>query len=235
MKITLSNDLTLQIITREDNRKAQDESIIAEVIINDCYWLKRMKSLKPKVLIDIGGHIGCWGIYAKSLFPDAKLIAVEPNKESYGLYQINAKENGLTNYEIINAAVEYNKDKKFLVQGVASTGGCWNVSKDKVGHICSRQDMRVIDQNIQMITIEEILRDIHKVDISKWDSEGAELRAFRNMLPETRNKFEILVGEYHTEQNAHSLKKELNVLFPNHHIKINHSPKIGWFRMIREK
>lgn len=241
MKIKTFNNVLLEIVTREKGRNL-DEDVIAEVISGDCYWLRKMGHFNPKVLLDIGGHIGCWGVYAKSLFPDARLIAVEPNVESYELYKQNAEINKLTNYEIINAAVEYDESRHILLHGGGggqSAAGCTTVTEEEAEEINKRvKTSRIAQRQVALVTIEELLKDIGRVDISKWDSEGAELRAFANMLPETRDKFEILVGEYHTHKSNQVLKKELNLLFPNHHVKLKCiNPTLwtrGMFRIVRE-
>ena len=57
------------------------------------------------LIIDCGAHIGISTLYFKKLYPQAKVIAFEPNPETFKLLELNVRQNNLRNVELVNAAV----------------------------------------------------------------------------------------------------------------------------------
>ena len=182
----------------------EDLKIISEVVAGDAYNLEELSGcIDPKVIFDIGGHIGTFGVYAKSKWPDAKLIAVEPCKESAMLYRKNLEANGFKKKSVvINAGISYDKNKTCLVHSPKTTGG--HLLRSKLdAEIYTTESYRgyngIDDYNVKTITIEEICEkyNINEVGLAKWDCEGGEVDAFLNMNEETRERFRYMVGEYH--------------------------------------
>lgn len=205
-----------KIHTRID-RSDQDQHVIDEVIKNDSYHLHKLKQAipEPKVMLDVGGHIGTFGILSKFLFPNAHLIAVEPDKESFELYCMNMEENGYKNTKIINAAISYSSNKTYLMGGNSATGG---------GMMKTRQEAEVLEKagryhitysDVRLITLEDILNPYESVGLAKWDCEGGEREAFANMLDETAKKFNYMVGEYHIQGGSSAFVDLVKVGFPN--------------------
>lgn len=182
----------------------EDLKIISAVVSGDEYNIEELADcIYPEVILDIGGHIGSFGVYAKSKWPDAKLIAVEPCKESAQLYRKNLKVNGLDkNSIVINAGISYDPDKTCLIHSPNTTGE--HLLRSKIdAKIYITESYRgfngVDDYDVKIITIEEICKkyEIDKIGLAKWDCEGGEVEAFMRMDPETRKKFSFMVGEYH--------------------------------------
>lgn len=57
-----------------------------EVAIEDCYGLRGIEWV-PDVIFDIGANVGVFSRYARSLFPDVKIIAIEPDPENCELFR----------------------------------------------------------------------------------------------------------------------------------------------------
>lgn len=57
-----------------------------EVTVDDTYRLK-MLQFTPEIFYDCGGNIGITARYASELFPNCKIISVEPNKENYDVFR----------------------------------------------------------------------------------------------------------------------------------------------------
>ena len=196
MEFKLNEIQGFKIYTRKD-RHDQDMNVIREVIIRDHYRVAKLsKFIRPKVVLDIGGHIGTFGMLAKKYWPDALLIAIEPNKISYKLYQMNMKANNYKNYHIINAAIGYDKNKTVLTDGFTATGGGFITTLEKAKRL---KNYRIIDTNVTLITVEEIIDkfNIDKIELSKWDCEGCEVDLIKNIKPDYTFKFLCIVGEYH--------------------------------------
>ena len=186
----------------------EDLKIVSEVIANDAYNIEDLSDcIEPEVILDIGGHIGSFGVYAKSKWPDAKLIAVEPCKDSAQLYRKNLKDNGLNKDAIvINAGISYDPNRTCLVNSPTTTGGHLLRSKlDAETYTIEsyRGYNGIQNSKVRIITIEEICEKhkIDTIDLCKWDCEGGEVDALLKMNAETRAKFRFMVGEYHLWNN----------------------------------
>ncbi len=207
-----------KIHTREDRSKA-DQDVINEVIVHDCYRLKSIaSSINPSVVLDVGGHIGTFGILAKYYWPNAKLIALEPNKISYELYKLNMQANNATNYIILNRAISYNPDATCLTDGKTATGGGHIRTRKQVEEILKRDSRYILfDDKVEIVTVEDLFKEynIEKVDFAKWDCEGGEIDAFKNMNDETAKKFGHMAGEYHISGGAPAFISLVNKKFSN--------------------
>lgn len=177
----------------------QDVNVISDCLGGDGYGLEELsKKLNPKLVLDMGGHIGAFGLYAKKLWPDCELIAVEPCRESCELYRENLKDNGFEG-TVINKGICYNPERNKLVHASRTSGGHILLSQEEAGDYTDAQyrKMENVVEDVETITIEELIKDIDVVDLAKWDCEGAEIDAFRKMSRETAAKFRTMVGEYH--------------------------------------
>jgi len=216
--------------------KVGDVDVIREVVEGDCYKLRSLSRdiAPPRVILDVGGHIGTFSVLAAHYWPSALIIAVEPNKGSFELYKMNMDENGFNNYKIYNNAINYNSGYTYLTDCDNATGGGFltnmlgaDAFKKKVG-----SSTRVIDENVCLTTVEDIVREhkIASIDLAKWDCEGGEISAFNNMQKETIQLFQTMVGEYHVRGGIKEFLRIAKAAFPNHtFIAENNGSSIGPF------
>src|ERR1035441_1737539 len=103
-----------------DERGGSKEFIYNEIVTRDDYGLTLLTNplTTPKLIIDIGANIGIFSLYAHELFPDAEIIAAEPDINNFNCLTDNIK--GISQIKPINAALG---DKEFLYQ-IQSQGGC---------------------------------------------------------------------------------------------------------------
>ncbi|HDZ13373.1 hypothetical protein LCGC14_0643770 [marine sediment metagenome] len=177
----------------------QDVNVISECLGGDCYGLAELsKKITPKVVLDIGGHIGAFGLCAKRYWPDCELIAVEPCKMSAELYRRNLEDNKLKG-TVLNKAISYNPDRNKLLYASRTSGGHIVLSEKEAKEYIDTRYRKYEDRmdDIEIITAEELTKDYGVIDLAKWDCEGAEIDAFRKMDKETAAKFRTMVGEYH--------------------------------------
>ena len=59
--------------------------LYGEVVTEDIYRIKTIEFI-PDVIFDMGSNIGIFTRFARSLFPDALIIAVEPNIDNCGVF-----------------------------------------------------------------------------------------------------------------------------------------------------
>jgi FkbM family methyltransferase len=183
-----------------------DLNIVTEVICNDEYGLMQLKAAMGDVetILDIGGHVGTFGLFAKALWPNARLIAVEPDPSNHTLYVKNLSQNGFLGPtdHVLLGAVGYDPASSFLVHSPSTTGGHLMRTKAEAEKYISegyRFYNRITDDQVNLFTIEDIMEQcgLEQVDLAKWDCEGGEVDAFKNISLDAASKFRFMVGEYH--------------------------------------
>lgn len=70
----------------EDTLKGGFGGLYGEVVTHDCYRLRSLKFV-PDVIFDIGANIGVFTRFARTLFPQALIVAVEPDPENASTFR----------------------------------------------------------------------------------------------------------------------------------------------------
>lgn len=215
-----------KVWTRQ-GREAQDLEIVEEVYTGDCYKLKHLSRLgfEPHLVLDIGGHIGSFALAVKSLWPSCKVIAFEPLKESFDLYKQNMAGNDLSDVEVLNLAVSYSPEKKYLLDGQGSTGGCVLKDLSEAQRLESEPEVEgvehyhVVQSEVDTISLDDFLtqRNINRVDLAKIDCEGSEVELFHHISPKASSMIGFLAGEYHVQGGLNTLRDLGSQAFPHLH------------------
>ena len=79
------------------------ERIYDDVFKQNEYSFKTSK--KSPFILDCGSHIGVTVLYFKKLYPEARIIAFDPNPRTFELLKLNVDQNGLKNVELMNVAI----------------------------------------------------------------------------------------------------------------------------------
>jgi FkbM family methyltransferase len=139
----------------------------------------------PEVIIDAGANIGVSTLYFRTKYPEAKIIAVEPESSNFHLLKMNTE--SYQNVVCINGAV-WGRD-----------GNLDLVNPD--GEKYAYQVDRIPDGrgNIKGYSINTIMSDtgIEAIDLLKMDIEGAEYSVFSEGSPAWIKKVRVLVIELH--------------------------------------
>ena len=81
--------------TLEETLKGGFSGLYGEVVTQDSYRLKQIH-FQPTLVFDIGANVGIFSRYARTLFPEAKIIAVEPNPSNCANFKKFTKDSNLT-------------------------------------------------------------------------------------------------------------------------------------------
>lgn len=192
----------------------QDLKVITEVVAEDSYGLNDMHSsgFRPETIVDIGGHIGSFGVFAKRLWPKAKLIAVEPDVQNYELYKKNIKDNAkdiiwdngkaasCPSTTVINAAISYDETRDYIVKSPRTSGGWFLRNKEEAQLCVDGTTVRCTGiQEVKTTTLEEVTKGIDRIDILKMDCEGGEWDILLNFTQPERVLF--VMGEAHVRRS----------------------------------
>lgn len=140
----------------------------------------------PKVIVDCGANIGFASLYFAQLFPNATIIAVEPESSNFELLKKNTAQ--YANITCINSGIW---TKKTFLEIVDQGIGEWGFTVKECG--------KETPNAIPAIGINDIMRDYNLpyIDILKIDIEGSEKEVFTENNTEWLPKVKILVTELH--------------------------------------
>lgn len=164
-----------------------DRNLINEIWIHKLYT-KKLNIEEKDTVVDIGGHIGVFSIFASKLANKGKVYSFEPS-ENFILLSQNIKLNNLTNTVAINKAVSDQTGKKtFFV--------CSEDSRLNSFYPLKFEGKAL---TIETISLEDFIKqnNIDKIDFLKIDCEGGEYEILLNCPKEVLNKIKKISMEYH--------------------------------------
>jgi FkbM family methyltransferase len=176
-------------------------------VFRDIFLFKEFKlpvTSNPKLIIDTGAYIGLSSLYYSLQFPNAKIIAVEPESSNFQILTTNTELH--PNIQRINAGI-WSKNTRLKIVDSQSEKWAFTVTE------ADESDTEAI----KAVTIDEILTDsgFEQIDILKIDIEGSEKEIFSRNSENWLKKVKIIVLELHdrlipgcSDSVYNALKKE---------------------------
>ncbi len=149
--------------------KAQsDLRTVSEIWREESYRLPFEAS--PAVIVDAGANAGYAALWFATMYPSARVIAIEPDAANVDLIRRNTGHLGRV--EVIHAALTGTPGTARLVDPGL---GPWGLRLDFDG----TSDARVVGE-VECVTIEDVMArfDLRSIDLLKIDVEGGELEVF---------------------------------------------------------
>jgi FkbM family methyltransferase len=147
--------------------RTTDVSVYHEVL--NCGQYAIDLPFSPKIIVDAGANIGMASLYFAAKYPQARIIAIEPEPSNFAMLAQNV--GAYPNILPIHAAL-WNRDGEIGV----NTPGSFENPLSKVGFVV-REGQGV---PVRAITVRTLMREmgIQCIDILKVDIEGAEKEVF---------------------------------------------------------
>ncbi len=159
----------------------------------DGFWeawitLAMMRSLRPGWrCLDIGAHLGYYTmIMADAVGPSGRVIAVEPNPQLNRLLQHSIRTNGFPGWTTLCDRAVTNTDGE-EIELVVPGGSLINGS---VAIVAGEADQTM---NVETITLNNLARELGRVDLIKIDAEGSEQDIWTGGLEAIRANPEVLI------------------------------------------
>jgi FkbM family methyltransferase len=115
---------------------------------------------QPGSILDLGGNIGLFGLYAAVRWPNAQIVAFEPDPDNAAIQKMTIDANGWADrWQLIEAAASNRDGKTSFVAGL-----------NAVSHIA---DATTTETTIE-VSMLDVLPTIAEADLLKMDIEGGE-------------------------------------------------------------
>jgi FkbM family methyltransferase len=200
--ITTSDGLTITI-----RRHWLDASILGEIFQGNCYM--RDVSLQPNpVVVDIGGYIGEFTLYAATRLKAKRVIVCEPSPRSWTLLVKNVQNNHFEDrVSMVNKAVT---DGRLVMLDVdAPDRGQARVSAYGSSS-CEKKAVACISLSLLFAEF-----DVTEVDLLKIDCEGGEYDILLTAPSELLSGVKNIVFEFHEipgfQQKLEAVKERLSL------------------------
>lgn len=168
-----------------------DIAIFEQIFINDEY--KISCDFNPKTIVDLGANVGYASLYFTMKFPEANIVALEPEINNFNTAKQNL--NNYSNITLLQGAVWHNNDPLYLIdEGLGEAGFMVNENKNA--------------KPIKAFTIKDIMQMLNSqhIDILKIDIEGAEKEIFENNYESWLPYTKIILVETHDRYRAGTSK-----------------------------
>lgn len=170
-------------------RNQGDAATVAEIFLDDCY--NRNLTLSPDpVVVDVGGFIGDFSLYAVKRLNARRVIVCEPSPRNWVLLLKNIANNGYENrIEPVNKAVTDGGDVMMNIEAPDESQcmvSAYGPSEQPLSPVSG-------------ISLDQLLRDhaVESVDLLKIDCEGGEYAILESVASDVLSRIRNIVFEYH--------------------------------------
>jgi FkbM family methyltransferase len=177
--------------------------LVREIFDEQIYNFESSK--ENPVIIDCGSNIGVSVLYFKKIYPNAKIIAFEPDPDNYELLLKNIEINNLKDVITYNLALSdmsgdidlfYESDKSSTIGN--TTTPQWGDRKD------------FVKRTVKADKLSNYLVD-NEVDFLKLDVEGAEYLVFED-IKKSLTKVKNIAFEYHHINTSEDMEKYNSII-----------------------
>ncbi len=184
---------------RDESRiscRIADSGGLLSVHVDRDYDIPGLDWSKARTIVDVGAHVGSFTIWAALRSPTARLLAIEPNPETFPLLLQNLHDNGLQHrVTAVNVAV-----------GASPGVAALKFIEHSLGTRVARSGEGRLTVTVQ--TLEQLFADagMDEVDLLKMDCEGMEYEVFGALRPDQLRQISAITCEYHPEP-GHDVKE----------------------------
>lgn len=176
-----------------------DYATFEEVLLREDYNIDF--GFEPRTIIDGGANIGLTSVFFANKFPNANIVAVEPEKENFQILQKNT--NSYSNISLLNAGIwDHNTFLSVVDEG-------------KGNNAFTVKEVPVNTENaIKALSVYEIMKqqDWSTIDILKLDIEGTEKNIFEKNYESWLPFVRVLIVELHDRMIEGSSEAVFNTI-----------------------
>jgi FkbM family methyltransferase len=178
--------------------------VLREVFLLEHYDLPA--DVQPSVIVDLGSNVGISVLYFAARFPQARILAVEADPNTFRLLEDNTAH--LDQVTRVHAAITDHDGDVDLYAGTESWGSSiMPAPEHSTRHV------------VPALTLDGLakLHGIERIDLLKMDIEGAEAAVIRSAR--TLREADTVIFEFHREHSDEDLWALLDPL-PREHLRV---------------
>lgn len=182
------------LLTLDD---ANSQQCAAEILSGNSYPFPDWTP-DPKVVLDVGGHVGEFSVAAKCIWPQAEVHCFEPNPKVQGILRENASQYKFHVHE--TAVSDFNGPVEYRISGFGSVANSIVERPNQTG------------KSVTVECMDAKLFMGWKPDVIKLDCEGVELTIIQRILPDIS-----VIGLLHVEFHTESIRRQIDdLMMPTH-------------------
>jgi FkbM family methyltransferase len=186
-------------------RLTHDEDFIENTLIRHDYNPPGYEIGESDVVIDIGGNIGAYALYAARHARKGHVYSFEPCRENYDMFRQNLALNRVTNVTVVHAALTGTARQVKL--HVSEDTGSHSIALDR---IWNPSRFEVVD-GIPLQDVFDTYR-IERCHLMKIDCEGAEYEILYSLPREYFQRIDRITMEYHGAVDPDERRQQSNEL-----------------------
>ena len=184
--------------------------VYQELLLDQMY---RFRARRPDpFIIDCGANVGLGIIYFKYLFPDARILAFEPDARIFGMLERNVRSCRLSQVTLQPRAV-WTAETRLSFHSDGSLGGSL-VADGTYADLAS----------VETVRLRDFLQD--RVDFLKIDIEGAESEVLDDCRDTLRNVDHLFV-EYHSDPQRPQALGDMLLTIPRGRLPIPYRRRLS--------
>jgi len=135
-------------------------------------------TIAPRVIVDAGAYTGLSTAFFAMRYPDAKIVAIEPDDDNFGLLARNTA--GFANVHLLQAALW---SESGVVSLVDPGDGAWGIRLAELARAGASE--AAPGKAVRAVTVPDVLRvhGLGRIDLLKVDIEGSEMEVFSHADP----------------------------------------------------
>jgi FkbM family methyltransferase len=156
--------------------RSSDVNVFYEIFGNQEYgWAF---NVAPRVIVDVGGYTGLSAAYFAVRYPDATIVAIEPDAENFELLKLNTA--SFPNVYAVNAAVWRESGTVSLNDPGHGAWGLQVTGQSGPTRSVTSDSAHPAGEFMRAVTIDEIIKEfnLERIDLLKVDVEGSEIEIF---------------------------------------------------------
>lgn len=161
-----------------------DIGTFIQIFVNKEYEF--VTKYQPKIIIDAGANIGLASIFFANKYPEAKIIAIEPEKNNYLMLEKNVEK--YKNIIPLQSALWHKNESIRLIDTGLGTDSFITQKNNETNSSFQGVLSHLVNKNSSVyyhvpgMSMDKILKDygLQEVDILKIDIEGAEVEVFKD-------------------------------------------------------
>jgi FkbM family methyltransferase len=198
-----------------------DAMTIAEIFLDDCYGRDLALPNSP-VVIDVGGFIGDFALYAVKRLNARKVVVCEPSPRNWALLLKNIANNSYQDrIEPVNKAVTANGENVMM-----------NIDApdDQQSMVSAHCENAQPMSSVPGISLGQLLRDhsVEYVDLLKIDVEGAEYAILEGTSSDVFRRVRNIVFEYHDIEGGWAMLESVNQRLIREGYTLHLHKGLGW-------